>query len=46
MRRDATILISDSHASNFTSNVLIILAEMRAALAVYMPSAFVKGTVV
>jgi len=36
--------LSDSHASNFTSNILTLLAELRAALTVLKPSAFVKGT--
>ena len=36
------ILISDSHDVNFTKNILVILAELRAQLAVYVPAAFVK----
>lgn len=36
------ILMSDSHASNFTQNILVILAETRCQLAVYAPPAFVK----
>lgn len=36
------ILMSDSHDQNFIKNILIILAEMRAQLAVYAPPAFVK----
>lgn len=42
-RQGTTILVTDSHASNFTSNILTILAEMRAALAVWRPKAFVEG---
>jgi HK97 family phage major capsid protein len=38
------ILMSDSHVDNFTKNILVILAEMRAQLAVYAPPAFVKST--
>lgn len=38
------ILMTDSHASNFTSNILTLLAEMRAGLSVWRPKAFVKGT--
>ena len=37
------ILMSDSHVDNFTKNILVILAEMRAQLAVYAPPAFVKS---
>lgn len=36
--------MSDSHASNFTANIITLLAELRAALSVIKPSAFVKGT--
>lgn len=36
------VLISDSHDVNFTKNILVILAELRAQLAVYVPAAFVK----
>lgn len=36
------ILMSDSHASNFTQNILVLLAETRCQLAVYAPPAFVK----
>lgn len=35
------ILMTDSHASNFTSNILTLLAEMRAGLSVWRPKAFV-----
>lgn len=37
------LLMTDSHASNFTSNILTLLAEMRAGLSVWRPKAFVKG---
>jgi HK97 family phage major capsid protein len=36
------ILMSDSHVDNFIKNILILLAETRAQLAVYAPAAFVK----
>jgi HK97 family phage major capsid protein len=38
------LFLSDSHASNFTSNILTLLAECRAALTVWRPKAFVYGT--
>jgi HK97 family phage major capsid protein len=41
-KQGVRILMSDSHASNFTSNILVILAELRAQLAVYVPPAFCK----
>jgi HK97 family phage major capsid protein len=43
-RNGVDIFITDSHASNFTSNILTLLAELRAALTVWRPKAFVKGT--
>lgn len=43
-RSGIRILLTDSHASNFTSNILTLLAEMRAGLSVWRPSAFVAGT--
>lgn len=43
-RIGTTLLMTDSHASNFTSNILTLLAERRAALSVWRPKAFVKGT--
>ena len=46
VRKEATVLLSDSHSDNFTKNILILLAEMRAALATYQPQAVCKGTVV
>ena len=42
-RNSATIRITDSHSTNFTANVITILAEVRAALTVPRPRAFVKG---
>ena len=42
-RHGVRLLMSDSHASNFTSNILVLLAELRAALTVWRPAAFVKG---
>jgi HK97 family phage major capsid protein len=43
-RTGVQVFLTDSHASNFTSNVLTLLAEMRAALAVWRPSAFCRIT--
>lgn len=43
-RTAVQLFITDSHASNFTSNILTLLAELRAALSVWRPKAFVKGT--
>lgn len=43
-RQGVKILMTDSHASNFTSNILTILAEMRAALTVWRPAVFCKIT--
>ena len=42
-RHGVRLLVSDSHGTNFTSNILVLLAEMRAALTVWRPAAFVKG---
>lgn len=39
-----SLYLTDSHASNFTANILTLLAEMRAALTVWRPQAFVEGT--
>ena len=39
-----TILMTDSHASLFIDNTLVILAEHRANVAVHTPKAFVKIT--
>ena len=43
-RQRATIRISDSHDTDFTSNLVTILAELRMALTVYRPKSFIKGT--
>ncbi|MGW5130362.1 phage major capsid protein [Streptomyces sp. NPDC004135] len=43
-RQGITILMTDSHASNFTSNILTLLVEARMEVAVHTPRAFVKGT--
>lgn len=43
-RQGVTILMSDSHADFFVENTLVILAEMRANVAVHTPAAFVKIT--
>ena len=40
----AAILISTENKDNFEKNLVDILAEIRVALAVYRPEAFVKGT--
>lgn len=45
-RHGVRLLMSDSHGTNFTSNILVLLAEMRAALTVWRPAAFVKGAFV
>jgi HK97 family phage major capsid protein len=42
-RHGIRLLMSDSHGTNFTANILVLLAEMRAALTVWRPAAFVKG---
>jgi len=44
VRQQTRILLSDSHDQNFTKNILVILAETRAALCVWNPASFVKGT--
>jgi HK97 family phage major capsid protein len=43
-RHGVRVLMTDSHASNFTSNILTILAEMRAALTVWRPGVFCRIT--
>lgn len=43
-REGVRILMTDSHASNFTSNILTLLAEMRAGLSIWRPRAFVAVT--
>lgn len=42
-RMASTIRISDSHSTYFVKNMIAVLAELRAALTVYRPGAFVKG---
>lgn len=41
-RESASIQVTDAHNDFFTRNLVVILAEMRAAFAVLRPSAFVK----
>ena len=41
-REQASITMSDSHASFFVQNLVAILAEMRAAFGILQPSAFVS----
>lgn len=41
-RESATISVSDSHADFFIRNMVAILAELRAALGIIRPSAFVE----
>ncbi len=41
-REQATITVSDSHADFFIRNMVAILAEMRAAMGIIRPSAFVE----
>lgn len=43
-RQTPTVLMTDSHASTFTSNILTLLAELRAALSVWRPAAFCEIT--
>lgn len=43
-RRQPTLYLTDSHASNFTSNILTLLAELRAALSLFQPKGVVKVT--
>lgn len=40
-REEATIRATDSHGTNFTQNIWLILAEERKALTIYRPEAFV-----
>lgn len=44
MRSGVDLAITDSHASLFISNQLVVRAELRAALAVYRPAAFCSIT--
>lgn len=43
-RQDPTLYLTDSHASNFTSNILTMLVELRAALSLFQPKGVVKIT--
>lgn len=43
-RQQPQLYMTDSHASTFIANVLTLLAELRAALSVWRPSAFCKIT--
>jgi HK97 family phage major capsid protein len=43
-RQQTQVLVTDSHADYFIFNKLVILAEMRAALAVWRPKAFTRIT--
>lgn len=43
-RTGVELYMTDSHASDFTSNLITLLAELRAVLSVWRPKAFVKGT--
>lgn len=44
VRQEGRILMSDSHAENFTANKLAWLGEMRASIAVARPLGIVKGS--
>ena len=44
MRQEATIEISTEHSDYFTRNLVAIRAELRAALVVMRPTAFIKGS--
>lgn len=41
-REEAQVLVSDSHADFFVRNIIVILAELRAAFGVLKPNAFVN----
>lgn len=43
-RNGVEFYLTDSHASNFTSNIITLLAELRCVLSVWRPKAFVYGT--
>lgn len=43
-RQDPALYLTDSHASNFTSNILTLLAELRAALSLFQPKGVCKVT--
>lgn len=44
MRQGVDIRVTDSHDDYFVSNILVVLAELRAALLVYRPAAFCTVT--
>lgn len=43
-RNGVETYLTDSHASNFTANLITLLVEIRAVLSVWRPKAFVYGT--
>jgi hypothetical protein len=43
-RQQVTAYMTDSHASNFTSNILTLLLEARLGLGVFDPSGVLKCT--
>jgi HK97 family phage major capsid protein len=43
IRQDARLLVSDSHADTFTSNLLTWLAELRACVTVNRPAGIISG---
>lgn len=43
-RQDAQLLVSDSHGDNFTKNILVMLAELRAAVTIVRPAGLIRGT--
>ena len=43
-RANATVFLTDSHADYFIKNIVLILAEIRASVAVSEPAALVKVT--
>jgi HK97 family phage major capsid protein len=44
LREGAQVLATDSHSDFFVKNLVALLAELRAALGVLLPSAFCKVT--
>lgn len=44
IRQDARLLVSDSHADTFTSNLLTWLAELRGCITVNRPAGIISGT--
>ena len=43
-RQQASVRVSEHHSDYFVRNAVAILAELRVALTVYRPKAFIKGT--